>query len=121
MEEERRNVVRWEVNQPAEITVDEECARGIPCTIKDISIEGMCVSLPRRIFPEALSRINVGLSDALQFRTDTSVAWSEETEQNCCYGVCFNGIDDTRKDRICNYIENNFPGELRKQWWKDIP
>ena len=120
MLDERRSLVRWEVNQPAEIRVDEECAAGIPCTVKDISLKGMCVFLPRKVFPEALSRINIALADTLQFRTDASVAWSQEAEENCCYGLSFNSVDDTTKGRIYNYIESNFPEELRKQWWRDI-
>ena len=118
--DERRKMVRWEVNQPAEIMLDEECGRGMSCTVRDISTEGMRVFLPRKVFPEALSRIRVDLADGLGFRTEASVAWSQDGEQDCCYGLRFHDLNDAYKTRIYDYVESNFPKELRKQWWTGI-
>ncbi|MCM8796901.1 MAG: PilZ domain-containing protein [Candidatus Omnitrophica bacterium] len=118
--DERRKVTRWEVNQPAELTMDEECANGIPCRVKDISLKGMSLSLPRKLLPEALSRIKINLADRLQLHTDAFVVWSQESEEDCSYGLCFNNLDETYRTKIYEYVESNFPEELRKQWWKGI-
>jgi c-di-GMP-binding flagellar brake protein YcgR len=121
--EERRCEPRWTVNQQAQLQIEDH-PNYIPCTVEDISSRGMCISLGKHLFAEAFSNINIILGDALAFNTGAHVAWEEEEEGKNTYGLFFNRIDDLDKEKVTQYINNNFSDKLmedsRKQWWRGL-
>lgn len=115
--EERRSVARWQINQEAELTF-EEGVRPIPCVVEDISTRGMRVSLNKNLFPEAFSNFNLALAEDLVFNAGAHVAWQDNVCERNIYGLSFNRIEEAVKNRIGQYVQENFPGELVKQWWR---
>ncbi|MDO9065538.1 MAG: hypothetical protein Q7U96_00445, partial [Chloroflexota bacterium] len=60
--DERRIKPRWQINQGAELTV-ENGVRAIPCVVEDISHGGMCISLRRNLFDDVFSNFKLALSE----------------------------------------------------------
>jgi len=115
--EERRSVARWQINKEAGLTF-EDGVSPIPCVVEDISTRGMKVSLRRELFPEAFSNFKLALAEDFAFDAGAQVAWQDIAHERNIYGLSFNRIEESAKNRISEYVKNNFPGELVKQWWR---
>lgn len=117
--ENRRTSPRLAVNQLAELRIENNL-RPIPCTVEDISASGMRVSLSRNLFPEVFSNVNFFLSDNFGFDVGATVAWQESVEGRNTYGLRFNRIDDSDRERISQFVGNLPSEEERNNWWKGL-
>ena len=117
--EERRIKPRWQINQRTELIV-ENGVRAIPCRVEDIRTSGRRVSLTKNLFPEVFSNFSLALTDDFVFNAGAHVAWQDNAYERNIYGLSFNRIEESARNRISEYVKNNFPGELIKQWWKGV-
>ncbi|MDD5108541.1 MAG: PilZ domain-containing protein [Candidatus Omnitrophica bacterium] len=117
--DERRIEPRWQINQEAELTV-ENGVRAIPCVVEDISPTGVCVSLKRNLFDDVFLNFKLALAQDFELDIGAHVAWRDQSYEKNIYGLSFNRIDDSVKSRIGEYVKKNFPGLLVKQWWKGV-
>jgi len=115
--EECRQIARWQINKEAELTFEDGISP-IPCMVEDISTRGMKVTLNRDLFPEAFSNFRLFLTEDLVFNVGAHVAWHDNAYEKNIYGLSFNRIEPSTRSRISEYVKNNFPGELVKQWWR---
>lgn len=115
--DERRIMPRWQINQEAELTV-ENGLRSIPCVVEDISSAGICLSLKRNLFDDVFSNFKLALGVNFELDVGAQVAWRDQTLEKNIYGLSFNRIEDSARNRIGEYIKENFPNLLVKQWWK---
>ena len=116
---ERRNSPRLVINQLAELRVEDR-PQPIPCTVEDISSGGMCVSFKKNLFPEVFSNVNFSLSDNFGFDVGARVAWQECVEGKNTYGLCFDRIEDSDRERISQYVGSGPSLEERNNWWKGL-
>lgn len=112
---ERRAMPRWQINQEAELTV-ENGIKPIPCVVEDISPGGMCVSLKRDLFDDVFSNFKLALSD-FELEVGAHVAWRTRQYEKNIYGLSFDRIEESLRSRIKEYVWKNFPDLLVKQWW----
>ena len=77
---ERRGVPRWQINQAAELTV-ENGIKPIACVVEDISPNGACLSLKRNLFNDVFSNFKLALAEDLEFNVIAQVAWRDETDE----------------------------------------
>lgn len=117
--DERRIISRWQINQRAELTV-ENGARAIPCVVEDISSGGICISLKRNLFNDVFSNFKLALSADFEFGVNAQVAWRDQAYEKNIYGLSFNRIEDSLRSRIGEYVQKNFPEVLVKQWWRRL-
>ncbi|MDO8489172.1 MAG: PilZ domain-containing protein [Candidatus Omnitrophota bacterium] len=117
--DERRIEPRWQINQDAELTV-ENGVRAISCIVEDISSTGVCVSLKRNLFDDVFSKFKLVLAQDFELNIGAQVAWRDQSYEKNIYGLSFNRIDDSVKSRIGEYVKKNFPGLLVKQWWRGV-
>jgi len=117
--EEHRCAARWKIKQEAELSVDEG-VRPIPCVVEDISSRGMRVSLEKDLFPEVFANFNLVLNNDFTFNAGAQVAWAEKIYEKNVYGLSFSRIEESTKNRICRYVQDNFPAEMSKQVWDGI-
>jgi c-di-GMP-binding flagellar brake protein YcgR len=119
--ENRRSSPRLAVNQLAELRIENNL-RPIPCTVEDISAGGMCVSLNRNLFPEVFSNVSFSILDNFGFDVGATVAWQESLEGRNTYGLRFERIDDSDRERISQYVGvGNGPSEEeRNNWWRGL-
>ncbi|MCX5698171.1 MAG: PilZ domain-containing protein [Candidatus Omnitrophica bacterium] len=117
--DERRIKPRWQINQGAELTV-EDGVKAIHCVVEDISPAGMRISLNRNLFDEVFTDFNLVLDEDFEFNVSAHVAWRDAAYEKNIYGLSFNRIDESVKNGISEYVKKNFPGVLVKQWWKGI-
>lgn len=115
--DERRVTPRWQINQQAELTV-ENGVKPIPCVVEDISYRGMRICLKRNLFDDVFSNFRLALGAGFEFDLNASVAWRTQTDEQNIYGLSFNRIEDSLKHRIWDHIKNNFPNLLAKHWWE---
>jgi len=115
--DERRSMPRWQINQDAELTV-ENGFRSIPCVVEDISPGGLCISLKRNLFDDVFSNFKLALDGDFELNAGAHVAWHDQTDEKNIYGLSFNRIEDSIRGRIAQYVQENFPDLLVKQWWK---
>ncbi|MFH0917729.1 MAG: PilZ domain-containing protein [Candidatus Omnitrophota bacterium] len=114
--DERRIKPRWEINQGAQLTV-ENGVRPIPCVVEDISQTGARISLRRNLFDEVFSNFKLVLPQDLELNVGAQVVWRQNQSEINIYGLEFNRIDKTAKEQLDQYINNNFHDLLVKHWW----
>lgn len=117
--DERRVTPRWQINQQAELTV-ENGIKPISCVVEDISSGGMCISLKRNLFDDVFSNFRLALSADFELDVGAHVAWRSQQYERNIYGLSFNSIEETVKDKIKDYVCKNFPNLLAKHWWKGL-
>lgn len=115
--DERRNMSRWQINQGAELTV-ENGIKPIPCVVEDISHGGMCISLRRNLFDDVFSNFKLALAEDFELNVGAQVVWRQEQFERNIYGLSFNRIDKSAKDELDQYINKNFHGLIVKHWWE---
>ncbi len=115
--DERRADPRWPINQGAELTV-ENGVRAIPCVVEDISHGGMCLSLRRNLFDEVFSNFRLALAEDFELDIGATVSWRQEQYEKNIYGLSFNRVDQSLRDRLDQYINKNFHGLVVKHWWE---
>ena len=117
--DERRIKPRWQINQDAELTV-ENGVRAIPCVVEDISDGGLCISLKRNLFDEVFSNFKLALAQDFQLNVNAQVVWRDEQYERNIYGLAFNRIDQSTKESIDQYVNKNFHDLMVKHWWKGL-
>jgi hypothetical protein len=117
--DERRSQPRWQINQNAELTV-EDGVKPMHCVVEDISPSGMCISMNRNLFNETFADFNLVLDENFEFNVNAHVAWRDAAYEKNIYGLSFDRIDESVRTRISEYVKNNFPDVLVKQWWKGL-
>jgi len=115
--DERRIKPRWQINQGAELTV-ENGVRAIPCVVEDISQGGMCISLRRNLFDDVFSNFKLALAEDFELNVGAQVVWRQEQFERNIYGLEFNRIDKSAKDELDQYINKNFHDLIVKHWWE---
>jgi len=108
---------RWQINHEAELTF-ENGVRAILCTVEDISLGGMCISLKRNLFDDVFSNFKLVLSANFELDVNAQVSWRDQSYEKNIYGLSFNRVEETVREKIEEYVKNNFPELLVKQWWK---
>jgi hypothetical protein len=88
------------------------------CVVKDVSMKGIQVSLPLKLPPETFVKLSITLSDNFNLDLEVWVAWHRTVGDHNVYGLYFNKIKDADKDKLYQFIRNNFPEEIARQWWQ---
>ncbi|MFA5311142.1 MAG: PilZ domain-containing protein [Candidatus Omnitrophota bacterium] len=117
--EERRVYPRMRVGLEAAMTIENRVSP-LACTVDDISLSGIRLTMPKKLLPEVFSRISLAISDALTVDLGAHVAWQGEYEGKDTYGLHFNRINDPDKGKLAEYIRDNSFKELKEQWWKGL-
>jgi len=117
--DERRIMPRWQINQGAELIV-ENGFKPIPCVVEDISSGGMRISLKRNLFDDVFSNFKLALSADFELDVNAHVAWRDQAYENNIYGLSFNRVEDSLRDKIKDYVSKNFPNLIVKHWWEGL-
>jgi len=115
--DERRIKPRWQINQGAELTV-ENGVHPIPCVVEDISQGGMRISLRRNLFDDVFSNFKLALAEDFELSLGAQVVWRQEQQERSIYGLAFNSVDKSVKESIDQYINKNFHSLIVKHWWE---
>lgn len=113
---DRRQLPRWSVHKQAKIlwSAKHEIS---PCVIEDLSLKGMCLSMPQPFPAEKSLKPILMLSDVIDLEIETQVTWRKQTTEGYFQGMSFSKIKDSDKDRIFQYINSNCSKQLKDQWW----
>ncbi len=115
--DERRIAPRWQINQGAELTV-ENGVRPLHCVVEDISHGGMRISLKRDLFEDVFAHFKLALSEDLELDLGAQVVWRQEQFERNIYGLSFNRIDKNATENLDQYVNKNFHDLIVKHWWE---
>jgi len=113
---EYRRFTRWQINRQAKFRLEqavEECF----CQIRDINYKGAQIILNVKLPEDAVFRLNLKLSEECNFDAEVWVAWRKVVDGINHYGLYFNKIRDSDKDKIYNFICAYYPNDLKEKWW----
>jgi hypothetical protein len=115
--DERRELPRWEIKKEAKVWIP--LLQGFShCTIEDLHLKGMCMSLNKKLPEEKSIRMSFTIGDNYDFiKVEAQMPWVKEYRDRYVYGLCFNKIADEDKDKIFLYINNNCYDQFRSRWW----
>lgn len=112
-----RRCSRWQAGTPAKIKL-ERSDNIFECTLKDISLLGMKISMDQKLSLDTFQRIRFFLSDDCVLDLEVWVVWHKAVEELNFYGLYFTQIQDPDKEKIYQFMRRNFPQEINKHWWK---
>ena len=113
--DEKRIEPRWQIHQEAGLTVDGGL-KPISCTVEDISTRGMRISMRKNLFPEVFSKFSLALADNFTLNLGAQVVWQNQRENQNIFGLVFNQNEKSIRFKISEYVKNNFPEVMEKQW-----
>lgn len=116
-DEIRRRFIRWQISQPAKVTVGGAVAKD--CLVKDISLKGLQVSLDERFESGKPLHLKVALDEEIFFDVDAWPVWEKNGSNIHTYGVYFTRISDKDKDKIYQFVKNMHPEQIKKVWWEE--
>ncbi|HTZ10807.1 MAG TPA: PilZ domain-containing protein [Candidatus Margulisiibacteriota bacterium] len=115
---DQRGCSRWRIDWEARVGVEGK--EPIQCRISDINFKGMKITLEEKLKKDAFVKLKLFLSEVLTFDLEAWVVWCSSIEGLHTYGLVFSSIDDLGKDKLYQFVYNNFPKQLTSQWWEGI-
>lgn len=116
--EERRRNSRWQINQERKINVLEDNPFLLDGIIDDITFRGARVSLRHRLPEKTVLSLTINSPMGLVLGgLEATVVWRRESEEINIYGLSFNRINDRNKQKIYDFVYDNFPQEITRHWW----
>jgi c-di-GMP-binding flagellar brake protein YcgR len=115
---DQRDCVRWRISWEARVSIEEKDP--VRCRISDINFKGMKVSLEEKLEKDTFVNLTLFLSEALTLDIEAWVVWRSSIEGLNTYGLFFNKMDDSGKEKLYQFVYSNFPKQLSSQWWQDI-
>lgn len=117
MEEHRRNA-RWQINQEARFSLLEEKPVLLEGMVDDIALRGAKVSLKQKLPNTPTLSLKMSIWPGLILNgLEITVAWRKETQDVNAYGLSFDKIRDLDKQKIYDFVSDNFMQEITKHWW----
>lgn len=116
---DRRCFKRWQINWQTKILLEGE-QNFTNCTINDISLKGLKISLRERLEKDRFLRVTVVLSDEYILDVEIWVVWHKSFDGLNVYGFYFSKIKDFDKEKIYQFVRQSFPKLINRQWWQGI-
>lgn len=114
-----RTCPRWQIHWPAKVRIGDK--EGLTdCHINDINFKGLKLALAEKLTPDTFVNLSLILSSGLVLNVEVWVAWHKAIEGLNTYGLYFNKIRDADKERLCQFIRMNFPGQINRQCWDGL-
>jgi len=111
--QERRKTQRWQVNKKAKIKLEGGFCEAV-CQIKDINFKGMQVILKIKLALDSYVKFSLILSEGVSFNAKAWVAWHKQVEGHNTYGLYFNDLMDSDKEKIYKFVYDSVPMEILK-------
>jgi c-di-GMP-binding flagellar brake protein YcgR len=115
--DERRQLPRWELGKEAGFWLTQRQEFRL-CVIEDLNLKGMRVSFDKQLPLEQPVRVSLGLDDKSDLmKLEVDVPWVRPDKERYVYGISFNRIAETDKERLYQYISNNCSKQIKEKWW----
>lgn len=115
----RRSCPRWQISWPAKVRIgDKEDLTD--CHINDINFKGIKLTLAEKLTPDTFINLSLILSSGLVLNIEAWVAWHRTIEGLNTYGLYFNKIRDADKEKLFQFVRQNFPGQINQQCWAGL-
>lgn len=116
--ENRRSVVRWQINKQAELKVGDR-DNFVSCQVKDINLKGIKITTDEVLRKDKFFKLTLALSSDFTLDVEVWVVWHRVIEETNIYGLYFNKIRDSDRENIYQFMHRNFAQEIYRQWWQD--
>lgn len=117
--QEHRQFARWRVNQEVSVRLEDR-ENPFDCKIEDIGLKGLRMRFPQELNTDNNLVLSIALGNGLLLNIEASVAWNKvEGTGNIC-GLYFTRIRDIDKEKIYDFVQRNFPEQIKKQLWKGV-
>lgn len=117
--EERRRFVRWQINSPASVQIEGE-DNPFDCNIEDINPRGMKMHSAYALKPESNLRLKLALNPKLSLDLEAAVAWDRVEQADHVCGLCFTRMQSKDREKIFEFVQQNFPEQISQQFWKGV-
>jgi len=115
---DRRQLKRWQVAKQAKLKLEAEQGF-VDCYIADLNLRGFRLACGQKLDKDTYIKFTLKFSDEFSFELEAWVAWHKSVEGQNIYGLYFSKIRDVDKERIYQFIRENFPEQLKQQWWQE--
>ncbi|MFH1441869.1 MAG: PilZ domain-containing protein [Candidatus Omnitrophota bacterium] len=115
---ERRNFVRWQIDRQVSTKL-EGAEKPLTLKVNDINLKGARISLRQRLPPDTTVRLNLPLSEGFVLNVDAFIAWHRIVNEENMYGLSFSRIRDNDKEKLFQFVRQEFPREIERHWWQE--
>jgi hypothetical protein len=64
--------------------------------------------------------LRINLLNGPSLDVQAMVRWHGRVEDSFVYGLSFSKIHDSEKEKIYQFVNTHFRGEITKHWWKGL-
>jgi hypothetical protein len=115
--DERRQLPRWQVKREAKVWLPE-VQEFSQCIIEDLNLKGMCVSFNKRLPQDRSVNMSLSFEGKYEFiKLEVNLPWIKEVHGRYVYGMSFNTIMDSDKDKVYKYITSHCSKQFKDKWW----
>jgi hypothetical protein len=115
--DERRQLPRWEIKKETKIW-SQQVQGFVHGIIEDMHLKGMCLSFDKKLFEGDFVNLSFALGEGFDLiKVEAQIPWAKEEQGRHVYGLSFNKIADSDKDRIYQYISTNCADQFKNKWW----
>lgn len=124
--DEKRKVIRWQVNLPVRYLGVSKHIEGA-CETQDLSLSGARLAMIERheIGDQLYVLLDLPLGKNNSVRCEAQVIWQDklyslEEEYKYLTGIAFIKIGDTQKNVLLDYVNQYYPELFRQRWWNGL-
>lgn len=115
---ERRRFIRWQTFRQAKVKLPDQ-EDYVDCRVNDINFKGLQIFLAQKLPLDSYVKLSLILTESFTLNVEAWVTWHRSVDGHNIYGLYFTKIIDSDKERIYNLIRNEFPEQIRRQWWQE--
>jgi hypothetical protein len=114
---ERRQLPRWQVKRDAEVWLPQ-MQEFSHCIIEDLNLKGMRVSFNKRLPEDQNLKMSLSFEGKSEYmKLEVNLPWIKEDHGQYVYGMSFNNIMDSDRERVYQYIIRHCSQQLLDKWW----
>jgi hypothetical protein len=116
---DHRSCPRWQVNWQASLRL-EGSQESSSCVLRDINFKGARIHSEQKFAQDTCLKLNLCLTQDCSLEIEAWVCWHKTMEGMNVYGLYFTKIRESDKEKISQFMWNNFRSQMAKQIWEGV-
>lgn len=120
MMNEKRAIPRWQLERSIKVLL-EGAEKEADATLHDLNLKGCRIHLGPKLEHDALIKMRLCLGEGCSIWVEGWVAWRRPINgRGHIYGVYFTNMKDSDRQKLYEFVRQNFTDQMQKTWWGGI-
>lgn len=116
---ERRECGRWQIDRLASVKLQDQY-NPFDGKIEDISFKGLRIHSSQELKKDSNIALSIVLDNESSLNIEASLAWDDTQGANNIYGLYFTKIKGEDKEKIYEFVRENFLEQIKQRPWEGV-